>query len=218
MAEDSNHILGNKQQKSYESNIAKLSDGNNVLDSETLIRHAFNLDAQKGYELLFRRYYKALCSHAVRFVYSKEIAEDIVSDAFLQFWKNQSYQNISTSFRAYLYASVRNRAINYLKWEFKNEISLDQNDLNQSYSASPIQILQYDELFNEIEKCVSNFAPQCQKVFLLSRFENKKNKEIAEELGIALKTVETHMTKALNILKKTLKNYLSIIFVLLFSF
>jgi len=189
-----------------------------ITDSEVFIRQAFQDDPKKGYELLFRKYYRALCSHAVRFVYSKEVAEDIVGDVFLTFWKNQGQIQITTSFRSYLYASVRNRAYNYLQWEFKNDSDIDEipeNILNQVLEETPQTMLQYDELFLKIEHSITSLPPQCQRVFLLSRFENKKNKEIAEELEIALKTVEAHMMKALSQMRKSLDGYLVSLFIFL---
>ena len=186
------------------------TDDSKLLDSEVFIRQAFKDNPRKGYELLFRRYYRALCSHAVRFVYSKEVAEDIVGDLLLVLWKNKVYEKINISFRAYLYASVRNRAFNYLQWEFKKEVDIDtisENNLNQVFEETPQTMLQFDELFQKIESSITALPPQCQRVFLMSRFENKKNREIADELEIALKTVEAHIMKALAQMRKSLNGY-----------
>jgi RNA polymerase sigma-70 factor (family 1) len=179
-------------------------------DSEIFIRQAFRDDPRKGYELLFRRYYRPLCSHTVRYVYSKEVAEDIVGDIFLIFWKNQIHEQITTSFRSYLYASVRNRAYNYLQWEFKKSADIDtipESFLTHSIEETPQTMLQFDELFHKIERSIAMLSPQCQRVFLMSRFENKKNKEIAAELSIALKTVEAHIKKALEQMRKSLEGH-----------
>lgn len=181
-----------------------------LLDSEIFIRQSFEENPRKGYELLFRKYYVALCSHAVRYVYSKETAEDIVGDVFLALWKNKVHEQINTSFRSYLYAAVRNRAFNYLKWEFKNDSDIDtipENNLNQVLKDTPQTILQYDELFQKIENGITALPPQCQRVFLMSRFENRKNREIADELNIALKTVEAHLMKAIAQMRKSLAGY-----------
>lgn len=185
-------------------------DENKALDSEVFIRETFKENPRKGYELLFRRYYRALCSHAVRFVYSKEVAEDIVGDIFLVLWKNKVYEKINTSFRAYLYAAVRNRAFNYLKWEFKKDVDIDmilENNQNHVFEETPQTMLQFDELFQKIENSITALPPQCQRVFLMSRFENKKNREIADELEIALKTVEAHIMKALAQMRNSLNGY-----------
>ena len=88
------------------------------LDDEIFIKQAFKSSPEEGCELLFRRYHRALCSHAVRYVYSKEVAEDIVSDVFCKFWKNQSYESVTSSYRFYLFRSVRNEAYSYLCSEF----------------------------------------------------------------------------------------------------
>jgi RNA polymerase sigma-70 factor (family 1) len=202
-----------KQSNNIETQLLILNKGANnskILDSEIFIRQSFNENPSKGYELLFRKYYRALCSHAVRFVYSKETAEDIVGDVFLVLWKNKVHEQINTSFRAYLYVAVRNRAINYLQWEFKKDTDIDtihENNLNQVHDDTPQTILQYDELFQKIETGIKALPPQCQSVFLMSRFENRKNREIAIELGIALKTVEAHIMKALAQMRKSLDGY-----------
>lgn len=202
-----------KQPNHIETKLLILNKGSNhskILDSEIFIRESFKENPSKGYELLFRKYYRALCSHAVRFVYSKETAEDIVGDVFLVLWKNKVHEQINTSFRAYLYAAVRNRAINYLQWEFKKDNDIDtihENSLNQVHADTPQTILQYDELFQKIETGIKALPPQCQSVFLMSRFENRKNREIANELGIALKTVEAHIMKALAQMRKSLEGY-----------
>jgi RNA polymerase sigma-70 factor (ECF subfamily) len=61
------------------------------IDDEIFIKKALQSNPKYGCELLFRKYYKPLCNHAIRYVYSKEIAEDLVSDVFYKFWKNESY-------------------------------------------------------------------------------------------------------------------------------
>jgi len=182
------------------------------LDNEVILKKMIQDDPAKGFELIFNTYYKPLCSHAVRFVYSKQIAEDIVEEVFLNFWKKELYRSVKTSFRAYLYTAVRNSAANYLKLEFREKIILDSNSFEVENSLaennSPEAILLLQELSHKVEKLISSFSPQCQKVFLLSRFEGKKNREIADELNIKLKTVEAHMMKALALLKKSLSDYL----------
>jgi len=178
-----------------------------LTDTEWAIRLAFQTSVRTGYELLFKRYYRPLCSQAVRFVYSKEVAQDLVSEVFLNFWKNQAHLHISTSYRAYLFTSVRNRAYNHVQDEFRREallgIPTDQPDDALTYE-DPQQILQFTELYNRLEIEIRALPPQCQRVFVLSRFEGKKGREIAEELQISPKTVEAHMLRALTQLRKAL--------------
>lgn len=175
-----------------------------VVDNEHLIRVAFAESTNKGFEALFRIYYQALFSHAVRFVYTKEKAEDIVCEVFHDFWKSNSFNAIQISYRAYLYAAVRNRAYTYIRHELREERSMTSPEMSEQMpsSESPQLLIEYDELYQRIESVIHNLPPQCQRVFLLSRFEGKKNHEIATELGLALKTVEAHMARALSLLRK----------------
>jgi RNA polymerase sigma-70 factor (ECF subfamily) len=178
-----------------------------IIDEEVLIKRTFDTDPKAGCEILFQKYYTILCSHAVRFVYSREVAEDIVSEIFCKFWSDRIYETINISFRAYLFKAVRFSAYNYIRWELsrKNK-SVGTENLETAVSAlKPEQVMLYDELAAEIEHIINELPHQCKNVFLLSRFENKKYSEIAAELNISMKAVEAHISKALDILRKTLK-------------
>ncbi|WP_051398120.1 RNA polymerase sigma-70 factor [Runella limosa] len=178
-------------------------------DNELFIRQAFLENPSKGCALLFRRYHKMLCSHAVRFVYSKDIAEDLVSDVFCRFWKTKAYETVTSSYRLYLFRSVRNEALNYLRWEFKETENIELAEYRESpRSQQPDHATQYEEVVKKVEDLVNTLPPQCQKVFLMSRFEGKKYQEIADEMAISLKTVEAHLGKALSIMRNGLKNHL----------
>lgn len=178
-----------------------------LMDNETFVRLMLKDDPDKGFAVLFKRYYGPLCGHVSRMVYSKEIAQDIVSEVFLNFWKKKLYESVTSTFRAYLYTAVRNSAYNHLKQEFGEKLT-PASDQQWVEEANPQSILLLSELMTRVEQTIEDFPPQCQKVFLLSRFEGRKNREIADELQIKLKTVEAHMMKALSILKKTLSDYL----------
>ncbi|MGM9511733.1 RNA polymerase sigma-70 factor [Larkinella sp. GY13] len=179
-----------------------------VMDSEYLIRQAFATDIHRGYELLFRRYYKVLCNQAVRFTYARDVAEDIVADIFMGFWKNKVHEHITTSYRAYLYQSVRNRVYNHLQNEFRQASQMGKpvelDAVADAVSEDPQSIIQCTELYQRLEKEVKLLPPQCQRVFVLSRFEGKKQREIAEELQISLKAVEAHIQRALLQLRKVI--------------
>lgn len=177
-----------------------------ITDSERMIRLAFGASVRQGYELLFRRYYKVMCSQAVRFVYSREVAQDIVSEVFLNFWKNRVHESITTSYRAYLFTAVRNRSYNQLQEEFRRDSLLgkpaEPTEADMLHDNDPQQQLQLTELYARIEAEIKSLPAQCQRVFLLSRFEGMKQREIAHELQISTKTVESHINKALTHLKK----------------
>ncbi|GLU52150.1 hypothetical protein Dfri01_16110 [Dyadobacter frigoris] len=184
-----------------------------VTDDEMLLRGQFDLDPEKGCELLFRRYYVNLCNHAIRFVHSREVAEDIVSEIFTVFWQNQIFKQVNTSYRAYLYQSVRNRSFNYLKGQMKFSHAAE-DFIQTSNSPNPDEALQYTELHQKIENIIRDLPPQCRRAYLLKRVEGKKYSEIAEELKISSKAVEALVSRALVRLRKELSAHWILIFLL----
>jgi RNA polymerase sigma-70 factor (family 1) len=177
-------------------------------DAELLIRNAFAENPQKGCELLFRRYHKILCSHAVRFVYSKAIAEDLVSEVFCRFWKNKTHLSVTTSYRMYLFRCVRNEALNHIRSEFKGLEGIDAAYAKEiSVGQRPDDITQFEEILQQVENLVESLTPQCRKIFLMNRFEGKKYHEIATELQLSQKTVEAHIGKALSLVRKGLQHH-----------
>lgn len=177
------------------------------LEVELALRRAFEEDARMGLELLFRRYHSSLCSHAVRFVYSRQIAEDLVSEVFFQFYKTEAHKRVTSSFLSYLFRSVRNEAFTYLRREFSRASSLDASYETQPdiRTPGPDAEIQYNNLYLRVNETIAKLPAQCQRVFVMSRFEDKKYQEIAQELSISPKTVEAHMSKALRHLREALR-------------
>ncbi|WP_461075926.1 RNA polymerase sigma-70 factor [Spirosoma flavus] len=185
-----------------------------IVDNEHIVRKAFENSPEQGFETLFRLYYRPLCSHALRFVYTREVAEDLVGEVFYQLWKTGGYVAVQHTYRTYLYAAVRHRAYNYLRDELtgnRTPVSLD-NVPELLLSETPQTLVEYDETYQRLEKTIQELPPQCQRIFLMSRFENRKNQEIADELGLALKTVEAHMARALKQLRQIFIGLASLFF------
>ncbi|WP_138475760.1 RNA polymerase sigma-70 factor [Dyadobacter bucti] len=178
------------------------------VDNEWMIRNGFAKSPRHGFELLFKRYHKVLCSHAARFVYSDAVAQDIVSEVFCKLWKSKAYENITSSYRFYLFRSVRNEAYNYIRLEFQPMEQLEAAAGHVSGNSQlPDMITQYEEVLHHVEQLVHSLPPQCRKIFLMSRFEEKKYQEIADELGISIKTVEVHISRALLSMRQGLKEH-----------
>jgi RNA polymerase sigma-70 factor (ECF subfamily) len=180
-------------------------------------------------EKLFRRFYKPLRAYAFRFVNDKDVAEDIVQDAFLELWSRRDYIRFDdNSVQSYLFKTVYNRSINVINKKIQeNQCSLDQGNEDlvlDQYLYTQIQdseqILMLKELDNEIAAFIETLPPQCKKIFLLSRTYELKNREIAEQLGISIKAVEKQISKALFGLKTYLieKELISLFLVAGFNF
>lgn len=186
-------------------NVSKVKDS--ILDSELLIRKAFEKNADKGIELLFRRYYTLLCSHAVRYVSSKAIAEDIVSDIFYEFHSQELYLTITTSYRAFLFTCVRNRAFDFVKSELRRSASLEgATAISIPNAQEPDAITQFEELYHDVENAINNLPLKRRQVYVMHRFDGKKHQEIAHELKLSLRTIDAHIYQAMRQIRTTLEN------------
>lgn len=175
-------------------------------DSEMLLKKAFESDTNKGIELMFRWYYRPLCSHVVRYVSSKEIAEDIVSDVFYKFHKDKAFANVETSFRAYLFTAVRYSAFDYVRVEMKRITSLEYAEyVTLKPEQQPDHITQFEDLYNDVENAINTLSLKRRKIYLMHRYEGKKYNEIATELGLSLRTVESQMYGAMHELRRIIK-------------
>lgn len=182
-----------------------------IISDEYFIVKTFTESPPKGFDLLFRKYYTNLCNHAIRFVYSKEIAEDIVAEVFTNFWQNKVYQNITTSYRSYLYTSVRYRAYNTIKLEINRTTNLENNDFDfqnsdNSVVLQPDEILHFHELTKRLDVAIQHLPQQSRKAFQLNRLEGKKYSEVAVEMEITVSAVERLISRALAKIREELKS------------
>src|SRR6218665_3488796 len=178
-----------------------------LIDDEWNIHKAFSANAEEGCTLLFKKYFSPLCNHVVRFVYSRSAAEDIVSEVFCKFWENEAYRKVK-NFRCYLFCSVRNRALTYVKLHFKNETDAAQEEwLLDDWSRTPESYTAMEELQHCLKELVQQMPPQRRTVFILSRFEEKSNAEIAKQMRLSVRTVESYLSIALDFIRRGLKDY-----------
>jgi RNA polymerase sigma-70 factor (family 1) len=162
-----------------------------------------------AFEHLFKRYYAPLCHHALSFSGDPATAEDAVSDVFARIWERRSQLTIDVSLKSYLYRAVSNKCIDTLRKSYRKRIVLtdDLAAFTQMPSGNDINtLLETRELTNKIELAVRSLPRQCGIIFRLSRESGLKYQEIAKQLGISVKTVETQMSRAFKSLRKSLYN------------
>jgi len=170
---------------------------------EVLIRRVCDKDDYQAFESIFHFFYKHMCQKSFYYVKSKDLAEDVVSEVFTNLWKKRKKLTISTSLEAYLNISVRNKSIDYIRKAKNKEVTLEDIAVKSLVNEhTPESLYQYIELQGKIEKAIEELPDACKKVFLLNRFEGLKYREIAKELNISIKTVETQMGRALKFLRK----------------
>jgi len=162
---------------------------------------------EKAYRLLINRYFERLLEQAQNILHCLHAAEEVVCDVFIKIWENRQRLQIRTKVRYYLHAAVRNQSIDRLRKRmrersFQSELVLDKEPVSLSGEDYLIE----RELAERIEYAVASLPPQGRHIFRLSREEGKKYREIADELNISIKTVETHMRRSLMQLRDMLND------------
>ena len=157
-----------------------------------------------AFKALFRLHYRPLCAFAMGYLKNGDQAEDLVQDLFFRLWLDREKVNITTSVKAYLYASVRNRCLNAVKAGSKvRALNEDIDDRLQEEERTEDE---HTERIARVQAAVEALPEERRKVFKLSRYEGLKYHEIAERLGISVKTVENQMGSALKTLRIELKD------------
>lgn len=165
-----------------------------------------DLTNERTFEVVFKNYYSQLCAFAYQYLNDHDQAEEIVQEVFSNVWQKSSDIEIKTSVNSYLYGAVRNACLNYIKHQ--SIVRKHEAYEKQRSDFLSIDFLELDELQEEIDKALNKLPEKCREIFEMSRFEEKKYREIADELGISIKTVETQMARALKVMRATLEPYM----------
>ena len=160
---------------------------------------------EQGINLLFREHFASLCLVSVRIVQDQETAKDIVQDVFVKVWTHRKKLHIHSSLFAYLKKSVVHASIDHQRQYYeKNKVSLEELEEPNSTTQQVEANLVGQETQALIDAAVASLSERCRLVFVLSRYESYSYKQIAKELDISVKTVESQMTKALRLLRDKL--------------
>jgi len=170
----------------------------------------------QAYEMIFRTHYEPLCNYAFTFVADRDMAEEIVQGTFLYLWEKREAMEIHSSLKSYLYTAVRNRCLNEIKHRKVRQQHINRELLTADTGTETVsEELAAAELEERIQVAIEKLPEQCRMVFKLSRFEELKYAEIADQLSISVKTVENHMGKALKIMREQLKEYLPLLLLMI---
>jgi RNA polymerase sigma-70 factor (ECF subfamily) len=162
-----------------------------------------------AFEQLFKAHFKALHSYASVMLYQDSHAEEIVQNMFVRLWEKRALLDVQISVKAYLYKCVHNDCLNYIKHhkiktKYQDHAAFAMSDQTENTSDK----LVLSELQDRLQAAMNELPEQCRTIFQMSRFEELKYREIAEQLGLSVKTVENQMGKALRILRVKLVDFL----------
>jgi len=158
-------------------------------------------------EVIFNKYYTNLCRYLTLIFKNQIIVEHIVQDLFLYLWENRKKIEINTSLNSYLYTAARYKALNRIRDNKKFTDKIIELESINDYNTKPDEFLEIQELQKIIDNAISTLPPRCQQIFKLSKEENLTYEEIAQLMGISIKTVENQMNIALKKLRKILRPF-----------
>ncbi len=171
-----------------------------------------------SFETIFHQYYGFLCSYAEKIIKNSSAAEEIVQDFFVRFWEKREQISIQTSLKSYFFSSIKNLCLNHIQHQKIRE--KHKLTIVSEYKTSDLldDVFVEIDLAKKIEESIQSLPEKRREIFRLSRESGLKYHEIAKKLNISLKTVETQMSLAIKYLRDKLKDYLTIMLMLLYFF
>ena len=180
----------------------------NNSEQEKILIAGLIQDDESAFCELYALYKNRLMFFAMKFLKSKEFAEDVFQDAFTSVWQNRRFLNPDSPFAPYVYTIVKNRILNLLagiekEQQLKNIILSGSVDMTNDTEDKILD----DDLNQQLEKALLDLTLQQRRIFDMSRKEMKSHKEIAEELNISVYTVQQHISASLKVIRSYLVKY-----------
>ena len=170
------------------------------IDSEIL--KYLQTDQRKGFELIYRHYYGALCLHAARFFDDKDDAEDVVQKTLVKLWgKCDDLRNV-VAIKTYLFRCVHNACVNELRQDKIKKVSYSDVDKELLEIANDVDDFELiEEQYRLLNEAVNNLPPQSKKILEMKKMQGLSYNEIAEQLNISPRTVDNHLSQAMRSLR-----------------
>jgi RNA polymerase sigma-70 factor (family 1) len=191
---------------------------NSDLNSDIALINRLRNGDESALTELYNKFWQLLFMSSYNVIKDKELCEDIIQDIFMNIWHNREKLEIHISLKGYMYACARYQVFNHLK-KNKDKIHVELfDDLEKRFQyTTPETEMMHDELIQQINLIITTLPEKCRLVYKLSREEQLSHKEIAERLDISTKTVENHITKALQIIRLSMGSTASVAMVLWLS-
>ena len=189
--------------------LQKRKDEEGAMDDSTLIEQ-IQLGSKDAFKQMFIKFYSPLCEYASQYV-SDEDAEELIQELMLFIWENRNSLFVEISLKSYLFMAVKHRCLNAIRKNLYHERIQTQiyEKIKDQFEDPDYYFV--NELTENIQKAIENLPETYRETFAMSRFGEKTNVQIAEKLGISVKTVEYRISQALKILRFKLKDYLPLL-------
>ena len=166
-------------------------------------------NSESAYSILYLRYFSALKAYASLFLASSE-SDDVVQSVLLDLWKKRKSININDSLSSYLFLSVRNRCMDMIRRDSFRSRAMSELKLSLLSEGADMCLHSISEIKRLILQALDELPADVRRTFEMSRFEGRTYKEIADEMGVSVKTVEYRISQALKKLRASLADYLPV--------
>lgn len=185
--------------------------------SDTQLIQLLASDDQRAFDTLYERYFNQLFNYAYEKTGDRFLAQEVVQELFINLWQYRGRLSITNAVKAYIFTSAKHLIIDQYRRESSRIRHADTFFSRQTLSSNQTE---EQVSVNELQQTYANFLDQlpekCRQVFTLSR-QGFTNHEIGQQVGIAEKTVEQHITKALRLLRQHLPEHLSLVLLISLS-
>ncbi len=175
-------------------------------DIDKYLIEMVKLGDNRAFEVLYQKYWSSLYYKALHQTQSKEVAEELTQELFLNLWDKKSNLKVEKSFQVYIHTSLKYKIINYIKSQIIQRKYQEKVKVKDSFDVVEEEV-KFKELYQAFEKELNKLPKKYQKVFMLRKREGMSFKEISSTLDIPLSTVEKHMSKATKLLRNGLEEY-----------
>ena len=182
------------------------TDLSSVTEEQLLLRQLREGD-MGSYETLFHRYYPTFFAFARGMLKDAGAAEDIIQNVFMKIWIHREALDETMSIKNYIYVLSKREVFNYLRAKYNTHVVLTEDMMTLEQSSSTTD---YRELREAVQSVIDTMPPKRRSVFCLSRFKSLTNQEIADKLGISIRTVEKHIELALRTFKEQLGSFFAL--------
>ncbi len=195
-----------------------ISEKQDILDHKWVI--GIRNDSTFDFEAMYRCYYELLCQFAFRFVKNHAAAEDLVHNVFFNIWKNRFEWNPRGILGTYLYRAVKNQSLKYLAHQkVQNRSQINDLTILPDYNRmNPEENCLGNEFEEAVRRAIEQMPEKRRIIWLMHREDKLTYQEIANILGLSVKTVETQMSRALRFLRTQLADFLPVFALLLIHF
>ena len=179
-----------------------------ILYTDEELMREIKADNMFAFDVLYKKYCKKVYRFGYCILKSPEESENLMQDVFLKLWENRHKVEKGSSIKSYVFTITYNSAITIIRKKARETEFIEYLKSLQVINEEPVNVeLEYNELTNKLDEIIKALPQRQKEVYLLSRVEGLKYKEIAKRLNISVNTVENHLSRALKIIREKITHY-----------